>query len=297
MNTIKTTERFQADRRRKRLIWFTMLAALLTLLLFIGGIFEFIPSWILRNPVDDPHLWHIAELTALSLLLLGGTMLGITLYPLEQPLLVQFFVVSMVILGIGITPFDFRGAVCLLIGGAVVLAYPNRRALLSLKSGRPISKVLLISSLVFAVFLDPLIWQEVNLQVLGQGTGEIHAQFLHWIGSALLYILLIVGGLLASTRRPGWKALSAVTGITYCFLGIVAMLSQGYAGSWGEFGGLFATFGGVLYLMLAFVVSKDTPASESTPISTLEADAEDTYIHHGEAETSLQSVVASQARS
>src|SRR5579871_5586780 len=274
---MNTTERFQADRRRKQLIWFTMLAGLLTLALFIGGIFEFIPSWILRNPVDDPHLWHIAELSALSLFLLGGTMLGVTLYPLEQPLLVQFFVAAMVILGIGITPFDFRGAVCFLIAGAVFLAYPNRRALLSLKSSRPISKVLLVASLVFAVYLDPLIWQEVNLQVLGNGTGEIHAQFLHWIGSALLYILLIVAGLLASTRRPGWKALSAVTGITYCFLGIVAMLSQGYAGSWGEFGGLFAIFGGVLYLMLAFVVSKDAPVSENVPVSTLETDAEDRY--------------------
>ncbi len=296
---MNTTERFQADRRRKQLIWFTMLAGLLTLALFIGGIFEFIPSWILRNPVDDPHLWHIAELSALSLFLLGGTMLGVTLYPLEQPLLVQFFVAAMVILGIGITPFDFRGAVCFLIAGAVFLAYPNRRALLSLKSSRPISKVLLVASLVFAVYLDPLIWQEVNLQVLGNGTGEIHAQFLHWIGSALLYILLIVAGLLASTRRPGWKALSAVTGITYCFLGIVAMLSQGYAGSWGEFGGLFAIFGGVLYLMLAFVVSKDAPVSENVPVSTLETDAEDRYIHAGEVEaaTHTEPVTVSQAHS
>lgn len=294
---MNTTERFQADRRRKQLIWFTMLAGLLTLALFIGGIFEFIPSWILRNPVDDPHLWHIAELSALSLFLLGGTMLGVALYPLEQPLLVQFFVGAMVILGIGITPFDFRGAVCFLIAGAVFLAYPNRHALLSLKSSRPISKVLLVASLVFAVYLDPLIWQEVNLQVLGNGTGEIHAQFLHWIGSALLYILLIVAGLLASTRRPGWKALSAVTGITYCFLGIVAMLSQGYAGSWGEFGGLFAIFGGVLYMMLAIVVSKDAPARENVPVSTLETDVEDRYIHTGEAETSshAQPMTASQA--
>lgn len=294
---MNTTERFQADRRRKQLIWFTMLAGLLTLALFIGGIFEFIPSWILRNPVDDPHLWHIAELSALSLFLLGGTMLGVALYPLEQPLLVQFFVGAMVILGIGITPFDFRGAVCFLIAGAVFLAYPNRHALLSLKSSRPISKVLLVASLVFAVYLDPLIWQEVNLQVLGNGTGEIHAQFLHWIGSALLYILLIVAGLLASTRRPGWKALSAVTGITYCFLGIVAMLSQGYAGSWGEFGGLFAIFGGVLYMMLAIVVSKDAPARENVPVSTLETDVEDRYIYTGEAETSshAQPMTASQA--
>jgi MFS family permease len=258
-----TTQTYEAERRRKRLLWFTFLAGSLTLILLFAGLFEFIPAWILKNPLDQIHLWHIAELTALTLLLLGGTMFGLVLYPQEQPLLAQFFVLALLIATICIVPFDVRGAVCLPLAALVSLAYPDRRALLSFKQTGPISKVLFTATLVFAVCMDPVIWQEVNYQVLGMSGGDPHAQLLHWIGSALLMILLIVAGLLASTRRPGWKTLSAVTGITYCFLGVIAMLTEGYAGSWGQFGGLFATFGGVLYIMLAVVVAKETPARES----------------------------------
>ncbi len=250
MNTI---EAFQADRSRKRLIWFTFLTGLLTFGFFVGGMFEWIPAWILNDPIFAPHLWHIAELTAMCVLLLGIPLFGLVLYPLEQPLLAQFFVISMLITAICVTPFNFAGLAGLLLAAVVALTYPNRRALLNFRMRKPFSKVLLVATLVFAVFLDPIIWQEVNYQVLNSDT---HATFLHWIGSALLYILLIVAGLMASTRRPGWKTLSAATGLTYCFLGIVAFLTQGYAGSWSELGALFGTFGGALYLLLAVTVAK-----------------------------------------
>lgn len=271
---MNSTDIYQADRSRKRLIWFTMLAGLLSFGFFVGGMFEWIPTWILNDPIFAPHLWHIAELTALAAILLAGTLFGLVLYPLEQPLLAQFFVISMILTAICVTPFNFAGLAGLLLAAVFVLAYPDRRSLLNFRMSKPFSKTLLGATLVFAVFLDPVIWQEVNYQVLGISGGDSHAAFLHWIGSALLFILLIVAGLMASTRRPGWKTLSILTGVTFTFLGIVAFLTQGYAGSWGEFGGLFATFGGILYTMLAIAVIRATEANERTSNAKSETGAE-----------------------
>src|SRR5437667_9095831 len=85
---------------------FTFLTVFLSVVLLIAGTFEFIPAWILRNPTDDIHLWHIAELAALATLFLGGVMLALLRRPKEKPLLAQFFLLSVVILVVGIMPFN-----------------------------------------------------------------------------------------------------------------------------------------------------------------------------------------------
>jgi len=132
---------------------FTFLTVFLSIVLLVAGTFECIPAWILRNPPDAIHLWHIAELTALSAILVGGAMFGLVRKPEEKPLLAQFIV-----------------------------------------------------------------------QITGMTEQDAHALQFHWIGSALLYVLLILAGVLASTKRPGWKRLAIVTGITYIFLAGIALL-------------------------------------------------------------------------
>src|SRR5215472_17252413 len=109
---------------------FMLLTGILALALLAGRTFEFIPAWIFRNPPDAIHLWHIAELGALSAIFLGGIVLALLRQPEEKPLLAQFFVVGGVILAISIAPFDIKGAALLLIIGLFAVAYPNRQALL-----------------------------------------------------------------------------------------------------------------------------------------------------------------------
>ena len=101
MITIET-QRFDWKKWRPRV--FTFLAVLLSIILVIAGTFEFIPAWILKNPADSIHLWHIAELTAISILL-GGVMFGLVRKAEEKPLLAQFIVMSVIILAVGIAPF------------------------------------------------------------------------------------------------------------------------------------------------------------------------------------------------
>jgi hypothetical protein len=267
-----TTKIHQIDRKKMRLRAFTFLAVGLSIILLLAGTFEFIPAWVLRDPADDIHLWHIAELAALGTLLLGGVIIALIRRPQEKPLLAQFFLLSLVILIIGIMPFNIDALALgvgtpmfglgtlplntisfglLFLAASFALAYPYPRALLDFsQKGRRISVALLVLTLIFAVFLDPVINKEIYYQIVGLSNNDAHALQYHWIGSALLMVLLIVAGVLASTKRPGWKILGFITGEVYIYLGIITMIVPNNAGSWGEASGLFTIFGGVLYILI-----------------------------------------------
>src|SRR5438445_13783053 len=101
-----TIETHRVDWKKWRPRAFTFLTVFFTIVLLIAGTFEFIPAWILRDPADSIHLWHIAELTALSAILLGGVMFGLVRNSEEKPLLTQFIVLSIIILAIGLIHFD-----------------------------------------------------------------------------------------------------------------------------------------------------------------------------------------------
>jgi len=79
---------------------------------------------------------------------------------------------------------------------------------------------------------------------------DVHALNYHWLTSVALALLLILGGSLASTRRPGWQALSAITGIAYLYLGSMALLLPDYAGSWGTIDGILALIAGLAYICI-----------------------------------------------
>jgi len=259
------TKTGQSGIKQRRSKGFTFLTAVLTVIFLVVGSFEFIPAWILGNPDDTIHLWHIAELGALSAIFLGGIVLSLLRQPEEKPLLAQFFVLSGVILALSIAPFDMRAAALLLIAGLFALAYPNRNGLLSFACVGSISKTLLVLSLLFAVALMPVVWRETQYQIVGMTQNDVHALLLHWIGSAALIVLLILAGLLSSTKQPGWKELAIITGATYCYLGVIAMIVPGDAGSWGETGGLFSIIGGVLYMLFTLAEAQSTSKDVSKP--------------------------------
>jgi hypothetical protein len=262
-----TIETHHMNVKKWRSRVFTFLTVFLSIVLLIAGTFEFIPAWILKDPADSIHLWHIAELTALAAVLLGGVMFGLVRKPEEKPLLAQFIVMSVIILAIGLTPFNIQLVGLLPLAGLLVLTYPKPRALFNFAHKGRISAALLSITILLAVILDPIIQQEIHYQIIGMGENDAHALLFHWIGSALLYVLLIVAGVLASTKRPGWKRLGIVTGLTYCFLGVIGLIVPSYAaGAWSEAGGLFALFFGALYILVTLAESEGMSQEASVPV-------------------------------
>ena len=261
-----TIEAHRVDWKKWRPRVFTFLTVFFTIVLLIAGTFEFIPAWILKDPVDSIHLWHIAELTAIAIVL-GSVMFGLVRKAEEKPLLAQFIVMSTIILVIGIAPFFMPALGLLLLAGLLVLAYPQPRALLSFSHKGRISAALLGITVLLAVILDPIIQQEIHYQIIGMTEHDAHALLFHWIGSALLYVMLILVGVLASTKRPGWKWLGIITGLTYCYLGVIALLVPSYAaGAWSEAGGLFALFLGALYILITLAEAEGMSQGVSTPV-------------------------------
>ena len=261
-----TIETHQISSKNWRPRVFTFLAVFLSIVLVIAGTFEFIPAWILKNPADAIHLWHIAELTAIAILL-GSVMFGLVRKAEEKPLLAQFIVMSVIILAVGIAPFFMPAVGLLLLAGLLVLAYPKPRALLSFSHKGRISAALLAITVLLAVILDPIIQQEIRYQIIGMSENDAHALLLHWIGSALLYVMLILAGVLASTKRPGWKWLGIITGLTYCYLGVIALIVPSYAaGAWSEAGGLFALFIGALYILITLAEAEGMSQDVSAPV-------------------------------
>jgi hypothetical protein len=264
-----TIEEHRVDWKKWRSITFTFLTVLLSMVLLIAGTFEFIPAWILKDPADSIHLWHIAELTALSMLL-GGAMFGLVRKPEEKPLLAKFVVLAVIILALGLTPFDIRLVGLLPLAGLLALTYPRPRALLSFSHQGRISAAILSITVLLAAVLDPIIQQEIHYQIIGMSENDAHALLFHWIGSALLYVLLILAGVLASTKRPGWKWLGIITGLTYCFLGVIALIAPGYAaGAWSEAGGLFGLFFGALYILFTLAEAEGMSQKDSTSASEM----------------------------
>ena len=263
MITIET-HHMNVQKRRSRV--FTFLTVFLSVVLLIAGTFEFIPAWILKDPADSIHLWHIAELTAIAILL-GGVMFGLVRKPEKKPLLAQFIVMSMIILALGIAPFSLPVLGLLPLAGLLVLTYPKPRALFSFSLQGRMSIALLAITAPLAVILVPIIQQEIHYQIIGMTENDAHAQLLHWIGSALLYVMLILAGVLASTKRHGWKRLGIITGLTYCFLGVIGLIVPGYAaGAWSEAGGLFALFFGALYILITLAEAEGINQDVSAPV-------------------------------
>ena len=289
-----TTNVQHTDSKKRRAEAFALFAGFLSVALLIAGSFEFIPAWILRNPADDIHLWHIAELAALSALLLGGVIAGLLRRPQEKPLLAQFFVLSSVILGIGIIPFNMAGVVLLLIAGLFIALYPDRRALFSFPRGGHMSIPLLALTVVYAITQDARVQQEISWQIEGMTT-DVHALQLHWIGSAILIALLVLAGFMAATKRPGWERLGIITGTVYIYLGAIALIVPTYAGSWGEAGGLFAAFGGALYILITLAEMENMRKKEQARAAESADTDEEPFVIEAADTKDTETVAPSQA--
>ena len=136
----------------------------------------------------------------------------------------------------------------------VVAAYPAPRSLLDFSGERPVSHPLLGLTLVATVLLVPNLWHLFSSQLQGAG-GEL-ATANQWISSFEHIVLLLLAGVAASTKRPGWRTLGFLTGIAFIYLGIAALTVPAHPGSWGILGGVLALLSGTGYIALTLLEAR-----------------------------------------
>ena len=257
--------------RSKRTMLFTFFAALFGLasLFFLEGFTEGLMPWKVlgcpgcEGPHYDPGLmrWHGAEHGATVGLLMGGCLFLLLWRARFKPVLLQFYALAHIPLIAGyvtLRPHDtplpaaiaFAIESCIVIG-ALVATYPNRHELFRFRTDETFSRPLLALTLVAAAVLLPLGVRDLIWQV--QGVGGINASVARWTGAAVLSACLVLAGVLAAAKRPGWRELSALVGVTYLYLGAAALAVPNQAGSWGVAGGLLSILGGVAYLAVSIL--------------------------------------------
>jgi len=252
----------QPEVKKWRVIVFVIVAGLLALLAWYGGIRDLLLLPGQSGFPSEIHRWHEAQSGAFTALLFGGSLLALLWQPLRKPLLAVFVVLSIALFslsfatvsGYGFNPIVLAiGAVLICI---IVIAYPTPRALLNFRREGSLSYPLLVLTFIAAVLLAPIIARELNWQALGITGQDVHALNYHWLGSVMLALMLILAGSLAATKQAGWQTLSLITGVTYLYLGGMAELLPDYAGSWGVIGGMLGLLGGVAYIIATLVEAR-----------------------------------------
>ena len=247
-----------------RRIIFTILAGVVTFFL-LTNLFRLAAPWASMGwyPHDDPrqlnpelHRWHEAMWGAVTGILNAGVLLSLLWRPRETPLLIQF--IAFVVIGAALIVLPFEPGLIFVIFmlTLVIVTYPRPRALLDFSREGPLSRPLLIFSLVAAVLLVPYMVRLELWQIRGIG-GE-HAIANQWVSDVEHSSFLLIAMFLASTKRPGWQILSILTGIVFIYLGIAALALPNQAGSWGVAGGVIALLGGLLYLVVSIREARRT---------------------------------------
>jgi hypothetical protein len=265
----------QSEVKQWRVILFVIVAGLLTLLVWYGGIGDLLLLSGQPGFPSEIHRWHEGQAGTLMVIVFGGSLLALLWRPLNKPLLAQFLILSIAILclafatvsGAGFTPIAL--AVGGILIGILVAAYPRPRALLHVSREGSLSYPLLVITLIAAIFFAPIIARELNYQILGLTEHDVHALNYHWLTSVVLALLLILAGSLAATKRPGWKVLASLTGLAFLYLGSAALFLPDYAGSWGTSGGVLGILGGLAYIVVPLVEARKSRrviASEITEI-------------------------------
>ncbi len=259
--------RKETEDKRWRTILFRIVAALVALV-YLSALHFAVSPWV---PVNEPgiqnpetHRWHFAVTGAISGILLGGSVLAFLWRPRAWPLLMQYLIVA-VTLGVLINA-PFVGPSMFFVAVPVIVlaaAYPAPRVLLDFSCQGPFSRTLLALSLIAIALLAPWMWQLLTWQI--QGVGGEHATTNQWIADVEHAVLLLLAGLAASTRRPGWRALGVLTGVSFLYLGLAALMLPDQPGSWGTTGGILALLGEAGYIAATLVearVTTDTARAE-----------------------------------
>jgi len=235
-DTAKKTQR----GRDWRTIVFRVLAALAALL-FMTNLRLVLEPWLAQGGPDFRQ-WSDAMTVAIAILTVGS-LLATIWKPRAMPLPLQYLAIATVLAVIEVAPFEgpyiFFVVIPLVL---VIAAYPEPRDLMRLSPEGSISRPLLALGLLATVLLAPGLWLAFSRELQGM-SGD-------WISNFEHTVSLLLAGILASTKRPGWWVLGILTGTAFLYLGAAALAVSDAPGSWGAAGGILALLCGAGYIAL-----------------------------------------------
>ena len=186
--------------------------------------------------------------------------------PARSALLVQYLLYATLLAATVIMPFNpmFLINVGLLL--LVPLTYPYPRELFAIRSRPGPSLALLAVAVAAAAVLLPLAAQALRTQAsLPRGS---ESDFNVLATNAEHLLLLALAGLLAATRRPGWKVIALGVTATYAYLAVASILLPDQPNSWGLAGGIASLLSAAAFAiataMAAHRVDIHTPGPRTT---------------------------------
>lgn len=256
MATAAAARRVGTTTGGKRRIIFPILAGLIALAGFVllDGVREGIAPWSLHVDYDNqPELskWHYAAHGATVGILFSGSMLALVWQPARKPLLVQMYVLGFTTLALTYGSTDPASVVgfvpVILVASAILVAvFPDRRALFQLpKPGA--SRLMLGLTALAAVGMAPAIIRAFT-HVYDEPAFEGAVEPERWGADIIMSFVLIIAGLLVSSKRGGWRTLGVIVGIDFFYLGFAALTIPDQAGSWGTLGGILSIAFSVIWL-------------------------------------------------
>jgi hypothetical protein len=238
---------------RIRLIVFRVLATLAGLFFVLAVALSAPAPWVLLQPGQDPNAglnrWFITVAGAVDAIA-AGVFLTLVLRPRRTLLAVEMAAAVIVAAAI-ILPFQPFFVAILAVAVVPLAVYPywrDARGLASWWSGAP--RATLVLALLAGIAL--LVTAAIALPREISGTDPA-AQGNWWSDYAEHATVLAVAGVLAASRGPGWRTLTALCSAVWLYLGLVAALVlPHHTGSWGYVGGIAAVLVGLGFALAAW---------------------------------------------
>jgi hypothetical protein len=126
----------------------------------------------------------------------------------------------------------------------------------------PASKPILAATAVIAI---PLIVYALNEASLQRSSETLHGDLWHWAGGAKMALLIILMGLFAALRHPGWRVPAWGAGYLLAAFGAVSVALPNQASSAGVTWGVLALVGGLAFIAVAEYENRTAPVPAPVP--------------------------------
>ena len=265
---MEADEQISKPESRVKAVLFTIFGLLIVLyyLFFIEALTEGLLPWVTigcpacdsANPNYnlDLYRWFGAQHGALVGILYSGSLIALLWKPRNLTLLLQFFIIGFILFSATFFFFSIGDSNLLISAVQIFLffilplillavTYPGKGLWSNIFKQADYHWFILLLTLVAFVLLIPQTWQHATLQI---NSDHEFATYFRYAGSVNLFLGLISSGIVAATRKPGWKQLTVLIGLAYIYLGIAAITLPDQPASWGTYWGILSIIGGIAYL-------------------------------------------------